>query len=377
MSHARGWGGAVALVSLLMDGHDAEARARGVQCGDTLTQHTKLTRDLSCPGTDAPALRVAGPGVVLDLGGHTVRRTGPEMGDSQGIVVEANGTVRNGTIRGFRWGYVLDSGANDVRLHELSFMDNGTAVYHRGGHARLLITNSRMHGNAIGMSSEFDAATGDFDIRSSLFTGNGRVMFVDAHNVDALDSTFTSNENVIECFNGALRFRSSTLAMNTAVGSLAFDPGGGFDFCSELRFENTLIANNTALAPPEAPAWGPFRFVMRGSWVFNNGSGLHVLSRTVYLEGNTFWDNAGGLTLGDLPEFEPLPLTGIVRGNHFLRNGSDGLRVLEPGTPTVVGNTALSNTGWGLHAPTAYDAGGNVARGNGAGGCEGISCSSF
>ncbi|RKH36010.1 right-handed parallel beta-helix repeat-containing protein [Corallococcus praedator] len=377
MPHAREWVGVVALASLLWEGGDAKAGAAAVQCGDTLTQHTKLTRDLSCPGTEAPALRVVGEGVVLDLGGHTVRRTGPEMGDSQGIVVEANGTVRNGTIRGFRWGYVLDSGANNVRLHELSLVGNGTAIYHRGGYARFLITNSVLRGNSTGMSSEFDAATGEFNIHSSLFTGNGRVMFVDAHDVDVLGSTFNSNENVIECFNGNIRIRSSILAMNTAVGSLAFDPAGGFDFCSELRFEDTMIANNTALAPPEAPVWGPFRFVMRNSWVVNNGSGLHAGSRTVYLEGNTFWDNAGGLTLADLPEFVPYPLTGLVRGNRFLRNAGDGLRVLEPSTPTLVGNTAVNNVGWGIHAPTAFDAGGNVARGNGAGNCEGVTCSAF
>ncbi|MCY1046159.1 right-handed parallel beta-helix repeat-containing protein [Corallococcus sp. bb12-1] len=377
MSQVRDWVGAVALASVFMEGGAAQAEGNAVQCGDTLTQHTRLTRDLVCPGTEAPALRVVGEGIVLDLGGHTVRRSGPAMGDSQGIVVEANGTVRNGTIRGFRWGYVLDSGADNVRLHELSLVDNGTAIYHRGGYARFLITNSSLRGNTTGMSSAFDEATGEFNIRSSFFTGNGRVMFVDAHDVDVVESTFNSNENVIECFNGNIRIRSSTLAMNTAVGSLAFDPAGGFDFCAELRFEDTMIANNTALAPPEAPVWGPFRFVMRNSWVVNNGSGLHAGSRTVYLEGNTFWDNAGGLTLADLPETVPYPLTGIVRGNHFLRNASDGFRVLAPSTPTVVGNTAMNNVGWGIHAPTAYDAGGNVARGNGAGNCEGVACSAF
>ncbi|MBE4748429.1 right-handed parallel beta-helix repeat-containing protein [Corallococcus sp. ZKHCc1 1396] len=375
---------AVALASVLTGGGAAQARDEGagapadsVRCGDTITRHTKLTRDLSCPGTDVPALRVVGEGIVLDLGGHTVRRTGAQMGDSQGIVVESNGTVRNGTLRGFRWGYVLDASADSVRLHQLALIDNGTAIYHRGGYARFLITDSRLHGNATGLSSEFDAATGEFDVRSSLFTGNGRVMFVDAHSVDVLDSTFTSNQNVFECFNGSIRVRSSTLTLNAVVGRLPFDPGGGFDFCGELRFEGSLIANNTALAPPEAPAWEPFRFVMRDSWVLNNGSGLRAGGRTVLIDGNTFWDNAGGLTLADLPEFVPFALTGPVRDNHFLGNGADGLRVLSPSTPTLSGNVAVRNAGWGVHAPTAHDAGGNVARENGAGGCEGVTCSAF
>nr|WP_208722998.1 hypothetical protein [Corallococcus llansteffanensis] len=48
-----------------------------VHCGDTLTQHTKLTRDLNCPGSDPFALRLDGEGIVLDLGGFTVRRITP------------------------------------------------------------------------------------------------------------------------------------------------------------------------------------------------------------------------------------------------------------------------------------------------------------
>ncbi|RKH63626.1 right-handed parallel beta-helix repeat-containing protein [Corallococcus llansteffanensis] len=346
-------------------------------CGAVITRSTMLTRDLACPGTAAPALRIVGAGVVLDLGGHTVRRTGPATEDSQGIVVEANSTVRNGTVRGFRWGYVVDSGADRVRLHRLALVDNQTAIYHRGGFARFLLTDSRLSGNSTGFSSEFDAATGEFTVHSSQFTGNGLVMFVDAHGVDVVNSTFTSNTNVVYCFNGQVHFRSSTLTRNTSVGALPFDPGGGFDFCAELAFENSVLTNNTSLAPPDAPAWEPFHFVMRDSWVYNNGSGLRAGGRTVDLQGNTFWNNAGGVTLADLPEFEPVALTGPVRDNRFLRSTGDGLRVLPPSQPTVSDNLALDNTGWGIHAPAAIDGGGNVARGNGAGGCEGVVCTPF
>ncbi|QAT87983.1 hypothetical protein EJ065_6454 [Corallococcus coralloides] len=33
----------------------------------------------------------------------------------------------------------------------------------------------------------------------------------------------------------------------------------------------------------------------------------------------------------------------------------------------AITNVALGNTGFGIHAPAAFDGGGNVARGNGAG----------
>jgi hypothetical protein len=391
MPQTRGRVVAMALATLLTGTSAAQARgevelkpgaeavgplAYGARCGDTLTQHTKLTRDLACPGTGGPALRVVGEGIVLDLGGYTVSRTGPEMGTSEGIVVDANSMVRNGTIRGFRWGVLVDVGATAVRLHRLALVDNGTGIYHRGGTARLLITNSRLSGNGTGLSSEFDASSGAYDIRSTQFTGNGRAMFVDDHATDVLDSTFTSNGDAIYCFYGSVRVRSSTMAQNTTVGTMPFDVFG-FNTCGEMRIEDTLIANNTSLAPATAPAWEPYRLVLRNTWVVNNGSGLQGAARTVYIEGNTFWDNAGGLTLADLPELVPTPLTGIVRNNRFLRNDGDGLRVLPPSTPTLIGNVALGNSGWGIHAPTAYNGGGNVARDNAAGDCSGIVCAAY
>ncbi|NMO18718.1 right-handed parallel beta-helix repeat-containing protein [Pyxidicoccus fallax] len=391
MQQTRGLVVAVALATLLTGTSTAQARGEvelkagaeatstlgsGVRCGDTITQHTKLTRDLACPGTNGPALRVVGVGIVLDLGGYTVSRTGPEMGESEGIVVDANSMVRNGTIRGFRWGVLVDGAATAIRLHRLALVDNGTAIYHRIGNARLLITDSRLSGNGDGLSSEFATAFGEYDIRSTHFTGNGRAIFVDAHDTDVLDSTFTSNGTVVYCFYGSVRFRSSTIAQNTAVGTMPFDTAG-FLSCGEMRIEDTLIANNTSFAPPTAPVWEPYSLVLRNSWVVNNGSGLRGAARTVFIEGNTFWDNAGGLTLADLPEVVPVPLTGIVRDNRFLRNDGDGLRVLPPSMPTLIGNVALGNTGWGIHAPTANDGGGNVARDNGAGDCVGVVCADY
>ncbi|RKH43854.1 NosD domain-containing protein [Corallococcus sicarius] len=359
---------------------DAEAKVVNtsgcnVQCGDVITQHTMLTHDLACPGTAPFALKVAGEGVVLDLGGHRVYRTGPETDGSQGIVIEASSMVRNGTLQGFDLGYVVDNGTN-VRLHQLALVDNRIGVYNRNSYTRFLITNSRFSGNDTGVSSEFAASNGEFDIRSTVFSHNGRAIFTGSHGVDVLDSTFTSNGLAVYCFGGRARFRSSTLVENTAVGTMRLDFGGPYT-CDEMRFEDSLIANNTALAPPTDPVWETVRLSMLDTWVVNNGSGLQAAANTVYLDGNTLWDNGGGLTLSDLPEAVPTPLTGIVRDNRFLRNDGDGLRVLPPSTPTLISNVALGNTGWGIYAPTAFDGGGNVARDNGTGDCVGVLCTPY
>lgn len=359
---------------------DAEAKVVNtsgcnVQCGDVITQHTMLTHDLACPGTAPFALKVAAEGVVLDLGGYRVYRTGPETEESQGIVIEANSMVRNGTVQGFARGYVVTHATN-VRLHRLAFVDNGTAVYNRYSFVRFLITNSRFSGNDDGLNSEFDASLGDFDIRASVFDNNGRAIFAGMHGVDVLDSTFTSNGLAIYCFGSRVRFRSSTLVENTAVGTMRLDFGGPYT-CYEMRFENSLIANNTALAPSTDPIWETARLSMLDTWVVNNGTGLQAAANTVYLDGNTLWDNGGGLSLSDLPEAVPTPLTGIVRDNRFLRNDGDGLRVLPPSTPTLISNVALGNTGYGIYAPGAFDGGGNVARDNGTGDCVGILCTPY
>lgn len=359
---------------------DAEARVVNtsgcnVQCGDVITQHTMLTHDLACPGTAPFALRVAGEGVVLDLGGHRVYRTGPETEGSQGIVIAASSMVRNGTLQGFDLGYVVDSAMN-VRLHRLALVDNRIGVYNRSSYVRILITSSRFTGNDTGVNSEFAASNGEYDIRSTVFSHNGRAILTSYHDVDVLDSTFTSNGLAVYCFGGRARFRSSTLVENTAVGTMLLDFGGPYT-CEEMRFENSLIANNTALATPANPVWETTRLSMLNTWVVNNGSGLQASANTVYLDGNTLWDNGGGLTLSDLPEAVPTTLTGIVRNNRFLRNDGDGLRVLPPSTPTLIGNVALGNTGWGIYAPTAFDGGGNVARDNGTGDCVGILCTPY
>ncbi|AFE06100.1 hypothetical protein COCOR_04922 [Corallococcus coralloides DSM 2259] len=345
-----------------------------VQCGDVITQHTKLKHDLSCPGTDEPALRIEGEGIVLDLGGHTVSRSSPDQRDTLGIVVSTNSMVRNGTIRGF--GIAVETvGAAYLRLHELTFVDNGAAVYNFLGNF-FLVTHSRFIGNSLGFGSEIDQATGTFDVRSSHFENNVLVVFLDGHSADILDSTFVANGLGVYCFAGGARIRSSTFARNEAVATTS-PLIGGRDICGALRFEDSLIADNASFAPATTPVWNLIQFDMINNLVVGNDNGLAATARTVYIQGNTFWNNAGsGLTLGNSP-LQSLPLTGIVRANQFLRNDGDGLRVLPLSTPTVIGNLALDNTGWGIHAVDAFDGGGNVARNNGAGDCEGIVCAPY
>ncbi|MGE6759943.1 right-handed parallel beta-helix repeat-containing protein [Corallococcus interemptor] len=393
MKQTRGFTLALAVSTLLTGAPDVQARgtapsdAEGevtftagftVQCGDTLTTHTRLTHDLNCPSSAPFALQLSGEDIVLDLGGYTIRRTGPANDDSTGILITKARMVRNGTVQGFGSGIsTAESGGTQyVRLHELAILDNGIGVYDRASYGNFLITNSRLSGNGRGLNSEFDASNGNFDVRSSVFTHNGTAMVADFHRIDVLDSTFTSNGIVINCFGGSARIRGSTLAWNGAVGRMQVDQGGPYT-CNDMRFENSLLANNASFAPADQPVWQTTRLAMLDTLAVSNGEGLQVAARTVYIDGNTFHDNADGLSLSDLPSAVTVPLTGIVRGNQFLRSGNDGLRVLPPNTPTLINNLALGNAGIGIYAPTAINGGGNVARDNGVADCVGIVCSMY
>ncbi|MDY7232490.1 right-handed parallel beta-helix repeat-containing protein [Hyalangium rubrum] len=348
-----------------------------VECGDTITTNTRLTHDLECSGTEAPALRVVGTGVVLDLGGHTVRRVGSEPGLSEGIAVLANSTVKNGTIQGFDLGYVLDYDASHfpdhVWLSKLTFIDNRAAVYNRSGSATFTISNSYFIANGSAVGSEQDASSGKFEVIASYFLANRLALSANSHDVEVVRSNFTFNDMVVWCPYGGVSFTSSRIAFNSVVGRITLGEFG-YGFCSQASFVNTLFLHNDALAPAEWPTWDAFDFVLRDSQVSDNAGGMRVQSRTVDIQGSTLRRNGGGLSLGHLEEYVPPELTGTVSGNRFLQNAGDGLRVLVPNSLTVSGNTAIGNTGWGLHAEGAIDGGGNVAGGNGMGNCAGVVC---
>jgi len=82
----------------------AESKAQ-ISCGDTITQDTLLTADLSCPEGSGPALDIAASNITLDLGGHTISGHSPGTGvfafGQQGLI------IKNGAIDGFSDGIFI------------------------------------------------------------------------------------------------------------------------------------------------------------------------------------------------------------------------------------------------------------------------------
>jgi parallel beta-helix repeat protein len=89
----------------------APASAGHVQCGDTLTQDTKLDADLNCSGS---GLVVGADGITLDLNGHTI--TGERQGS--GILVQNRHEVSvqgsGGAVRDFTRGVVILGGGDNA-----------------------------------------------------------------------------------------------------------------------------------------------------------------------------------------------------------------------------------------------------------------------
>jgi hypothetical protein len=268
---------------------------------------------------------------------------------------------------------VLHGGPENVRLSQLTFIDNGVAIYHQDGQATVTLTDSQLLDNDVGLGSEQDASSGTYEVRSTLFAGHRLALSANYHSVNVVRSTFLFNRTVVWCPYGSISFTSSRIVHNSVVGRLPIGEFG-YGFCSVASFVGTVIALNGSFAPTDWPAWEPFEFVLRDSQVFANGSELLVGALTVDVQRNTWQGNRGGLLLTELPEYVPPELTGTVSANRFLYNRGDGLRALVPSTLTVSRNVAIGNTGWGLYVPGVIDGGGNVARGNGAGNCEGVIC---
>jgi hypothetical protein len=76
-----------------------------ISCGQTITEDTKLDKDLACPPGTESAIVIGASNITLDLGGHMLSGSAPGTGvfsvGQEGI------TIRNGTIEGFNAGVFI------------------------------------------------------------------------------------------------------------------------------------------------------------------------------------------------------------------------------------------------------------------------------
>ncbi|GAA4626486.1 hypothetical protein [Cellulomonas oligotrophica] len=342
--------------------------APGPACGDTLTQDTVLTRNLTCPSGDGLWLE---PGVTLDLGGKVL--AGHDGGS--GVVAPSTGDVAivNGVIAGWGTGVTgWDPGQDEtgawpelsgtVLLDGVVIRGARIAVWasgrlYRSEHKHVDIVRSTLRNNvfglmAFGSSARFDRST----VRDSRYGVFGRQATI------ALDRSVVRGNTVGYWSTGetTLTLTSTALLFNTKGLSPADGDVITID-SSDVRGHDLALDLAGRGASVELTA----------TTLTRNEVAVHA-SDSLRVEGSTFHENDVAVTVTDGGSggvADPVEVVGST-----FSDGGDGLVAEVPGV-RVGGSTATGNARHGIHAPGAIDLGGNTASGNGTEPqCVGVSC---
>jgi hypothetical protein len=314
-------------------GAPADARNRGLACGDVVTSDVRLQRSLTGCTT---GLVIGAPGVTVDLNGHAIEGVGRETAGAGIEAADVSGvTVRNGRISGFGTGVLLQ-GVTASRVAALTIADTVSGI--RVFDPELTpATRNVIAGNRISSSRNGVTVFG-----SVVVAGNA----VSDISADGAPWSETSPIGVgIYCRASA---GSSTLVIANAV-ERAEHVGIDFFFCW-----GDIVGNDAS----ENGRWG----------IHKEGSnGLVAVNRVTR-------NAAGGIVSSDSH--------GLFAGNVANSNGGDGIRVHDQFADhgpfhTLTGNIANANAGFGIATSLSgvVDGGGNRARANGeAAQCLGIVC---
>jgi hypothetical protein len=113
-----------------------------------ITQDTKLTANIVWTNPNEPAIRIAAPGVVLDLNGFAV--IGPRSGRGVGITLEPgvyDVTIRRGTVTGFETGIYLPAETAGHKILSVVARRNSGAGIHCDGAATVEIAQCQAREN--------------------------------------------------------------------------------------------------------------------------------------------------------------------------------------------------------------------------------------
>ena len=302
------------------------ASASHVQCGDVITEDTRLDSDIGpCDGV---ALTVAADNVTLDLRGYTV--SGDGDGDTPGILVEDRQgvVVTNGTVTRFGSGVAIVGGSGNT-VTKVEAIDNvGNGDYGDG----ILI----------------DASSGNV-ISKNVARGNGPYSGITLLNGASFN---TIEKNLVE-FNN---IRTGTNGPQQDDG-IRLEPGAHDNLISKNNvYDNGL--DGIALFAGSVNNVVEKNDIRRNGFhtqVHRQGDGIAVFNRSTdnLIEKNTVFDNAAnGIFLRG-----PAGATGQIPGatnNEILKNktgnngplpGPGGFRYdLRDGNPNCDANRWFGNT---------------------------------
>jgi len=289
------------------------AGAAVLSCGQTITQSTVLDNDLS--GCAANGIVVGADNITLDLNGHTVTGT-PASGDKGGVVLvgRTGVTVRNGTVRSFDVGVVIEGGsANTVEavnaLENISFENAGTVNRGGDGIAVLSSRNNRiLRNNAV---------------NNGPYSGIGIYTLVDSAHPRATSGVSSGNVvdgNVVE---GNIQARTPNNVVNNDNIGIRLEPGNTGNSILNNRVYNSGLDGITLFSA------NTFN-VIRGNVVTGNG-----FYRQTARRGNGIGLQIGGANGAN---------DNLIENNLSVRNADNGISIRNGSLRNVVrNNTAVQN----------------------------------
>ncbi len=273
--------GLVAVAALGVTGLSGVARA-AVACGDTITQNTVLDADVGpCPFGGGWGIKVGADNVTLDLNGHTVSGTSvvvPSEGAGVYVYRRTGVTVKNGTVRWFDGGVIIEGGSANT-VTGVTARDNiglvGTTKYADGiailsSVNNQIVNNQAVHNgplSGIAIYSRVDSEHARDTSGAS--TGN----LIDHNRV--IDSTPARSPSIND--NDGIRIETqselNTISYNTVSGS-GLDGISIFSFTPNNTVRYNTVYNNGFL--------NPFRRRGDGIRVFGGSSNTTVQFNQAY-----------------------------------------------------------------------------------------------
>ncbi len=286
------------------------ASADVLACGQTITQSTVLENDLA--GCTNNGIVIGADNITLDLNGHTVAGTAAS-GDKGGVVLvgRTGVAVRNGTVRSFDVGVVIEGGSGNT-VEGVNAVDNisfeGMGTVNRGGDGIAILSsknNRLVHNNTV---------------NNGPYSGIG--VYSEVDNAHPRATSGVSSGNVLDgnVVQGNIQARSPNNVVGNDNIGIRLEPGNTGNFVVNNRVEGngldgiTLFVRNTFT-------------VVRSNVVTGNG-----FYRVSARRGNGIGLQIGGAN-DNLVELNLV--TGNADNGISIRNGS--LR------NTVRNNTAVGN----------------------------------
>jgi hypothetical protein len=358
------WVSAVCVVGLASFGVPSAAvgaavpAASQVACGDVLTTDVVLSQDLVCPGPVGLSVRGS---VRIDLNGHRLVGPGSAVGGTAILLLEEPGVsavVVGGTISAWGRGMTGEYDVGQMEVDMVTFTQNGIGVYAIYNQSADIV-RSRFEANGTGVATFM---SGRVTVEESTLSGNGTAVDAGSTSViNVVNSKVINNERAVAVLDGTANVAGSLLKDN-GTGYAAGILGGG-------RISDSTILGNEVGADLDLWSYTTFdRNTFKGNEVAIR-AGMLVHSD---ISDSTFQGNGTGF----LAIAEEVGSGSTLLRNTFVRN-VDGIfiNVTSGPGPSLGGNLAVKNSGWGIYAVGATDLGGNMARQNGnEPQCTGVSC---